>query len=48
MKKYEISCEISGATAMWTRPDTGDVPVSYPIFQSIAWLKLGPKQKGDS
>lgn len=48
MKKYEISCEISGPTAMWTRPDTGDVPVSYPvptyaavkgIFESIVWLK---------
>jgi CRISPR-associated protein Cas5d len=38
--------EISGATAMWTRPDTGDCPVSYPaptysavkaIFESITW-----------
>ena len=38
--------EIAGATAMWTRPDTGDCPVSYPaptysavrnIFQSILW-----------
>lgn len=48
MKTYEITCEISGPTAMWTRPDTGDVPVSYPaptyaaakgIFESIVWLK---------
>jgi CRISPR-associated Cas5-like protein len=48
MKTYEITCEISGPTAMWTRPDTGDVPVSYPaptygvvkgIFESILWLK---------
>ncbi len=52
MKKYEISCEISGPTAMWTRldsrPDTGDVPVSYLAptyaavrgsFESIVWLK---------
>ena len=47
MKTYEISCEISGPTAMWTRPDTGDVPVSYPaptyaavkrILESIVWL----------
>lgn len=47
-KEYRISCEISGPTAMWTRPDTGDVPVSYPaptysavkgIFESICWLK---------
>ena len=22
--------EVAGATAMWTRPDTGDCPVSYP------------------
>jgi len=28
---YEISMEISGKTAMWTRPDTGDSPVSYPV-----------------
>jgi len=43
---YEIKMEISGATAMWTRPDTGDCPVSYPaptysavkgIFESILW-----------
>jgi CRISPR-associated protein Cas5d len=47
MKKiYEISMEIAGDTAMWTRPDTGDCPVSYPaptfsavkaIFESILW-----------
>jgi len=38
--------EIAGDTAMWTRPDTGDCPVSYPaptysavkaIFESIFW-----------
>jgi CRISPR-associated protein Cas5d len=29
-KQYPISMEISGRTAMWTRPDTGDTPVSYP------------------
>jgi CRISPR-associated protein Cas5d len=43
---YEIKLEISGNTAMWTRPDTGDCPVSYPaptysavkgIFESILW-----------
>lgn len=57
MQKYEISCEISceisGPTAMWTRPNTGDVPVSYPaptyaavkgIFESIVWLKFAPQQ----
>ena len=29
-KSYEVQVEIAGATAMWTRPDTGDCPVSYP------------------
>lgn len=31
MKQYTISLELSGPTAMWTRPDTGDAPVSYPV-----------------
>src|SRR5947209_19576560 len=48
MTSYPISLEISGPTAMWTRPDTGDTPVSYPvptysavkgIFESILWLQ---------
>jgi CRISPR-associated protein Cas5d len=30
MSEYEISLEISGPSAMWTRPDSGDCPVSYP------------------
>lgn len=43
---YPIEIEIAGNTAMWTRPDTGDCPVSYPaptasavraIFESIVW-----------
>jgi CRISPR-associated protein Cas5d len=38
--------EIAGTTAQWTRPDTGDTPMSYPvptysavkaIFESILW-----------
>jgi CRISPR-associated protein Cas5d len=46
MSKYEVQLEIAGNTAMWTRPDTGDCPVSYPaptysavrgIFESILW-----------
>lgn len=46
MKAYQIQMEIAGPTAMWTRPDTGDCPVSYPaptfsavkgIFESILW-----------
>lgn len=48
MKNYSISLEISGPSAMWTRPDTGDAPVSYlaptysaakGIFESVCWLK---------
>ena len=31
MESCPISLEISGSTAMWTRPDTGDSPVSYPV-----------------
>lgn len=31
MKTYAIQMEVSGPTAMWTRPDTGDSPVSYPL-----------------
>lgn len=43
---YTIQLEIAGDTAMWTRPDTGDSPVSYPaptysavkaIFESVLW-----------
>jgi len=46
MKPYEIKLEIAGQTAMWTRPDTGDCPVSYPaptysaakgIFEAVLW-----------
>lgn len=45
-KAYELQMEIAGNTAMWTRPDTGDCPVSYPaptysavkgIFESLLW-----------
>jgi CRISPR-associated protein Cas5d len=48
MNDYPVALEISGPTAIWTRPDTGDTPVSYPaptfsaakaIFESIVWLK---------
>lgn len=46
MKKYGIQVEISGPTAIWTRPDTGDSPGTYPaptrsaargIFEAILW-----------
>lgn len=45
-RSYSIAMEIAGSTAMWTRPDTGDCPVSYPaptysavkaIFESVLW-----------
>ena len=44
--EYPIEMEIAGSTAIWTRPDTGDSPVSYPaptyaavkgIFESVLW-----------
>ena len=46
MRDYVVQLEIAGNTAMWTRPDTGDSPVSYPaptysavkaIFESVLW-----------
>ncbi|OJZ20740.1 MAG: hypothetical protein BGP21_10495 [Thiobacillus sp. 65-29] len=45
-KTYEIKLEIAGPTAIWTRPDTGDSPGTYPaptrsaakgIFEAILW-----------
>ncbi len=54
MGNYAVSLEISGPTAMWTRPDTGDTPVSYPaptygavkgIFECILlsdWAEVVP------
>ena len=45
-RSYPISMEIAGDTAMWTRPDSGDSPCSYPsptfsavkaIFESVLW-----------
>ncbi|MDA1277672.1 MAG: CRISPR-associated protein Cas5 [Verrucomicrobia bacterium] len=37
MKPYPIQLEISGPTALWTRPDTGSSPVSYvaPTFSAV-------------
>ena len=52
--RYEVKLEISGPVAMWTRPDTGDVPASYPaptygavkgIFECILlsdWAEIVP------
>lgn len=45
-KVYPIAMEIAGATALFSRPDSGDSPVSYPVptpsairgmFESILW-----------
>lgn len=45
-KIYHVSMEIAGNTALWTRPDCGDSPASYPaptysavrgLFESILW-----------
>jgi len=45
-KKYQVSMEIQGSTALWSRPDIGDNTVSYPaptysavkaIFESVLW-----------
>lgn len=37
MKSCPIQLEISGPTAMWTRPDTGSLPVSYvaPTYSAV-------------
>ena len=54
--RYQIEMEIAGDTACWTRPDTGDSPVSYPaptysavkaIFESVLWgpaIEIIPKK----
>lgn len=45
-KTYQIAMEIAGNTAIWTRPDCGDSPCSYPaptysavrgLFESVLW-----------
>lgn len=45
-KAYQISMEVAGNTAIWTRPDSGDSPCSYPaptysavegLFESVLW-----------
>lgn len=45
-KTYQVAMEIAGNTALWTRPDCGDSPLSYPvptysavrgIFESVLW-----------
>ena len=43
---YPVAMEIAGHTAIWTRPDSGDSPCSYPaptfsavraMFESVLW-----------
>ncbi len=50
MSKYEIAMEIAGPFAMWSRPDTGATPTSYPvptwsavkgILESVAFFSDG-------
>lgn len=50
LNKYEIVFEVAGPAAMFTRPDTGGTPTSYPVptwsaakglFESIAFLADG-------
>lgn len=45
-KVYPVAMEIAGNTALWTRPDSGDSPCSYPaptysavraLFEGILW-----------
>lgn len=45
-KTYQVAMEIAGNTAIWTRPDSGDSPCSYPaptfsavrgMFESVLW-----------
>ena len=31
MTDYFVSLEVAGPAAMWTRPDTGSTPISYPV-----------------
>lgn len=39
-KTYPVEMEIAGNTAMWTRPDCGDSPCSYPAptYSSVRGL----------
>ncbi len=50
MKSYEVQIEVAGPLAMFSRPDTGGTPTSYPvptwsackgIFDAIAMLGRG-------
>jgi CRISPR-associated protein Cas5d len=45
-KSYQVAMEIEGPTAIWTRPDSGDCPMTYiaptaaatkALFESVLW-----------
>jgi len=47
MNDYQVALEVAGPAAMFTRPDTGSTPISYPVptfsaakgmFEAVAWL----------
>jgi len=49
-EKYKVAFEVAGPVAMFTRPDTGGTPISYPaptwsaakgLFESIAFFADG-------
>ena len=50
VKSYPVQLEISGPTAMWTRPDTGSSPVSYvaPTFSAAKPLPGGRDTSAES
>jgi CRISPR-associated protein Cas5d len=47
MSEYRVALEVAGPAAMFTTPDTGSTPISYPVptlsaargmFEAVAWL----------
>jgi CRISPR-associated protein Cas5d len=47
MSDYRVKLEVAGPAAMFTRPDTGSTPISYPVptfsaakgmFEAVVWL----------
>ena len=47
MNRYEVALEVASPAAMFTRPDTGSTPISYPVptfsaakgmFEAVVWL----------
>lgn len=55
-RDYHVSLEVAGPLAIFTRPDTGGTPTSYPVptwsaakglFESIAFFADGSASSGD-